>query len=171
MPYNGIKAERDRKRLAEAILAAKGKPFEADMPVQGSARVSSPFGMREHPILHERKMHTGADLAVPMGTPVYATADGYISQAQHKSAGDPRGNNVSVTHPGGQETRYAHLDRFSPEALRGGQVKRGTLLGYSGTTGRSTGPHLHYGQYDKKSGRPVDPMEAVVPWARYAGVS
>lgn len=171
MPYNGIKAERDRKRLAEAILAAKNKQFEAEMPVHGPAPITSGFGMRKHPILGYQKMHTGTDLAVPEGTPVYATADGYISQQQNKSAGDPRGNNVSVTHPGGQETRYAHLRRFSPEALKGGWVKQGTLLGYSGTTGRSTGPHLHYGQYDKRTGRPTDPMEAIVPWARYAGVS
>lgn len=169
MPYNGIKAAADKKRLADAIVAAKNKPFEATSPVHTPAPVTSPFGMRTHPITKQQQMHTGTDLGVPQGTPVYATADGYISQQQHKSAGDPRGNNVSVTHPGGQETRYAHLDRFSPEALKGGWVKQGTLLGYSGTTGRSTGPHLHYGQYDKATGQPTDPMEAIVPWD-YAGV-
>lgn len=171
MPYNGIKAERDKKRLADAILAAKGKPFESGMPVQGSAQVTSPFGPRFHPILKRPQFHTGTDMAVPKGRPVYATEEGWISQAQNKRAGDPRGNNVSVTHPGGQETRYAHLDKFSPESLKGGWVRRGTLLGYSGSTGRSTGPHLHYGLYDKKSGKPSDPMEAVAPWNRYAGVS
>lgn len=125
--------------------------------------------MRIHPILKKPMMHTGTDIAVPRGTPIYATADGYISQAQHKSSGSVSGNNVIVTHPGGQETRYAHLDRFSPEAMKGGWVKRGTLLGYAGSTGRSTGPHLHYGLYDKKTGKPSDPMKAVVPWERYAG--
>ena len=164
MPYNGLKAERDRKRLADAILAAKGKPFESGVPLK-QARVSSPYGMRMHPILKKPQFHQGTDYAAPEGTPIYATQDGYINRAQHKSAGDVKGNNVSVKHAGGQESRYAHMSRFSPKALKGGMVKKGDLLGYVGTTGRSTGPHLHYGLYDK--GQHRDPLEPM--WKRFAG--
>ncbi len=168
MPYNGIKAKRDKERLAQAILAAQGQPFETEMPVKG--RMTSGYGMRTHPILKVQKFHAGVDIAAPQGTPVYATAPGYVSQAQHKSAGAPEGNNVVIAHPGGQATRYAHLDRFSPQALKGGPVKQGDLLGYVGTTGRSTGPHLHYGLHDRKTKRHSNPMVPMVPWARdYAG--
>lgn len=169
MPYNGIKAKRDKERLAQAILAARGQQFETEMPVQGHQ--TSGYGMRVHPILKVPKFHAGVDIAAPTGTPVYATADGYVSQAQHKSSGSAEGNNVVIAHPGGQATKYAHLDRFAPRALKGGQVKKGELIGYVGTTGRSTGPHLHYGLRDRKTNRHYDPMEPMVPWQRsYAGV-
>lgn len=169
MPYNGLKAERDKKRLAEAILAAKGQQLETDMPMKGNSRVSSGYGPRIHPITKKPQFHTGTDLPAPEGTPIYATEDGVINQAQNKSSGSISGNNVSVRHNNGEETRYAHMKRFSPEALKGGMVKKGTLLGYVGSTGRSTGPHLHYGRY--KNNKPADPMETMVPWQRkYAGV-
>lgn len=168
MPYNGLKAKRDKERLAQAILAAQGQPFETAMPVKG--RVTSGYGMRTHPILKTQKFHSGVDFAAPQGTPVYATADGYISQAQHKSSGDAEGNNVVVAHPGGQETRYAHLSRFSPQAMKGGFVKQGDVIGYVGSTGRSTGPHLHYETRDRKSRQSSNPMGPMVPWERdYAG--
>lgn len=165
MPYNGKKAREARERLTMAVLNAKTQPFEADAPVQGG-RVTSPYGWRKHPILGVLKKHEGADIAAPTGTPIYATADGYISQAQHKSSGSVRGNNVSIKHPGGQETRYEHMDRFAPAALKGGPVRKGDLIGYVGSTGRSTGPHLHYGMLDR--GVPVDPFAPMIPWARYA---
>jgi len=152
MPYNAIKARRDRERLAKAIMA---KTFDPQLPLDEN-RVTSGFGWRKHPTLGTQKFHTGVDLAAPIGTPVVATEEGFISQAQHKRGNAICGNNVTVKHPGIEgETRYEHLDRFSPKALKGGWVKKGDVIGYSGSTGRSTGPHLHYGQYRK--GRPVDP--------------
>lgn len=160
MPYNGRKADEARQRLLDAVFRAQGQGFESGAPIIGPMQVTSGYGPRIHPILGRASMHSGADLAAPIGTPVYATEDGYISQAQHKSSGSPRGNNVVITHPGGQKTEYAHLDRFGQAALRGGAVKRGDVIGYSGTTGRSTGPHLHYGLYDE-AGRSRDPIKPI----------
>jgi murein DD-endopeptidase MepM/ murein hydrolase activator NlpD len=152
MPYNGIKARRDRERLTRAIMAAK---FDPQLPLDEN-RVTSGYGWRKHPVTGKQKFHTGVDLAAAEGEPVYATEDGYISQAQHRSSGSPRGNNVTVKHPGtGKETRYEHMSRFGKPALKGGFVKKGDVIGYTGSTGRSTGPHLHYGQF--RHGKPEDP--------------
>lgn len=155
MPYQGGKVKRDKKRLADAIVRAQTTPLKYDTPLIDT-QITSPFGPRIHPITKQRQDHTGVDLRSPVGDPVFATEDGFISQAQNKSSGSISGNNVRVKHADGRETRYAHLDRFAPAALKGGFVKKGELLGYSGTTGRSTGPHLHYGMY--KGSRPIDPF-------------
>lgn len=155
MPYNGIKARKAREELARAILEAQGKPFEQDAPLKGNYGVGSPFGMRYHPILKKWMPHTGQDYGAPAGTPIYATADGYVSASMRN---DPvAGNAVYIQHPGGQQTRYLHMSKFSDETLKGGPVKKGTLLGYVGSTGRSTGPHLHYGVYD--GGKAQDPSK------------
>lgn len=163
MPYNGVKARADRQKLVEAVFQAQGKPFESDDPLKGSYRIGSPFGMRKHPILHKQMMHSGVDIGAPRGAPIYATADGYISAALRNEP--VQGNAVYVQHPGGQQTRYEHMERFSPQTLKGGPVRRGDVLGYVGSTGRSTGPHLHYGVYDK--GVAVDPRKSLPK--RYAG--
>lgn len=108
------------------------------MPVE-TARMSSSYGMRDHPILRQRREHHGVDLAAPSGTPVYATADGQVGRAQYFGS---YGNYVQIEHGGDLETRYAHLSSYTVSA--GDTVRKGDLIGYVGSTGRSTGPHLHY---------------------------
>ncbi|QZH76614.1 MAG: M23 family metallopeptidase [Erythrobacter sp.] len=108
------------------------------MPVDG-VTLTSGFGMRNHPILNRRARHNGVDLAAPHGTPVYATADGIVEMAQWYSS---YGNYVQIGHGAEMETRYAHLSSYTVSS--GEQVRSGDLIGYVGSTGRSTGPHLHY---------------------------
>jgi murein DD-endopeptidase MepM/ murein hydrolase activator NlpD len=108
------------------------------MPVQGAA-LTSGYGMRIHPVLGGRRQHKGVDLAEPTGSPVYATADGYISRADWFSS---YGLYISIEHGADIQTRYGHLSRLNVGA--GQFVRKGDLIGYVGTTGRSTGPHLHY---------------------------
>jgi murein DD-endopeptidase MepM/ murein hydrolase activator NlpD len=108
------------------------------MPLEGS-QLTSGYGMRTHPVLGGRRKHTGIDLAAPTGTPVYATADGLVGRADWYSS---YGLYISIDHGADMETRYAHLSRLAVAA--GDSVKKGDLIGYVGSTGRSTGPHLHY---------------------------
>jgi murein DD-endopeptidase MepM/ murein hydrolase activator NlpD len=108
------------------------------MPLEGAALTSN-FGMRTHPVLGGRRQHQGIDLAAPTGTPVYATADGIVGRADWYSS---YGLYISINHGASMETRYAHLSRLAVAA--GDNVKKGDLIGYVGSTGRSTGPHLHY---------------------------
>lgn len=107
-------------------------------PVEG-ATFTSGFGMRYHPILHRRRGHKGVDLAVPTGTPVYAPADGVVGKAEWFSS---YGLFIALEHGADIETRYGHLSRLNVAA--GQHVHKGDLIGFVGTTGRSTGPHLHY---------------------------
>ncbi|QUL37141.1 M23 family metallopeptidase [Erythrobacter sp. JK5] len=108
------------------------------MPLAGSVMTSG-YGMRDHPVLKRRARHKGVDLAAPTGTPVYATADGVIERADWFSS---YGLYISIDHGADLETRYAHLSRLAVAA--GERVRKGDLIGYVGSTGRSTGPHLHY---------------------------
>jgi murein DD-endopeptidase MepM/ murein hydrolase activator NlpD len=108
------------------------------IPVAG-VRMSSGFGMRDHPVLGSRRAHKGIDLAGPTGTPVYAPADGVVSKAEWFSS---YGLYIQVEHGGELETRYGHLSRLNVAA--GQFVRKGDLIGFVGSTGRSTGPHLHY---------------------------
>lgn len=107
-------------------------------PLEG-LRMSSDFGMRSHPVLGGMRMHKGIDLSSPIGTPVYATADGVISRADWFSS---YGLFISIEHGGDVQTRYGHLSRLN--VADGQMVHKGDLIGFVGTTGRSTGPHLHY---------------------------
>jgi len=115
-----------------------GVSIPSRMPLEG-AQLTSGFGMRSHPVLGGRRQHAGIDLAAPTGTPVYATADGVIGRADWYSS---YGLYISINHGASMETRYAHLSRLAVAA--GDNVKKGDLIGYVGSTGRSTGPHLHY---------------------------
>lgn len=108
-------------------------------PVQGT--LSSPYGPRFHPVLKEVRLHGGVDWAAPIGTPVIAALPGRIAVV---GDGGGYGNVVYIDHANRVQSRYAHLDRFAPTAKVGAQVKAGDLIGYVGTTGRSTGPHLHF---------------------------
>ena len=109
-------------------------------PING-ARLSSPFGMRKHPIDGFNKMHRGTDFAAPMGTPIMASGDGIIKKASWCGGG---GNCVVIKHNSTYQTVYAHMSKFAPGIKSGIRVKQGQTIGYVGSTGKSTGPHLHY---------------------------
>ena len=109
-------------------------------PING-ARLSSSFGMRKHPILGYNKMHKGTDFAAPEGTPIMASGDGVIIKAGWCGGG---GNCVKIKHNKTYQTIYAHMKNFSNLAIPGNRVKQGQIIGYVGSTGMSTGPHLHY---------------------------
>lgn len=129
-------------------------------PIDG-ARISSKFGMRRHPVLGYSKMHKGMDFAAPTGTPIYAAGDGVIEEVGPKGA---YGNYIRVRHNGKMQTAYAHLSRFGKNIRRGARVSQGDVIGYVGSTGRSTGPHLHYEVLE--NGRQVNPLNADLPTGR-----
>jgi len=137
----------------------EGKFFDANgageqraglvMPTNGG--ITSRFGMRRHPILGYTRMHAGVDFRARTGQPIYAVTDGIVNYAGRKGG---YGNFIRISHGGGLQSGYAHLSRF---AVSGGQrVRRGQVIGYAGSTGLSTGPHLHYELY--RGGRTIDPM-------------
>lgn len=108
------------------------------IPVNG-VKLTSEYGMRWHPVLGGRRQHKGVDLGAPMGTPIHAAADGMVSRADWFSG---YGLYVALQHGGSIETRYGHMSRLAVAA--GQMVHKGDVIGYVGSTGRSTGPHLHY---------------------------
>ena len=124
------------------------------MPL-GNASLTSGYGMRTHPVLGGRRAHAGVDLAAPTGTPIYATADGVVSKAEWFSS---YGLFVSIEHGAQLQTRYAHMSRIA--VADGERVKKGDIIGYVGSTGRSTGPHLHYEV--RVEGRAVNPIPYMV---------
>lgn len=126
-------------------------------PIDG-ARMSSGFGMRRHPILGYSKMHKGTDFAAPTGTPIYAAGNGVVEEIGRKGA---YGNYIRIRHNKEISTAYAHMSRFNKALRRGGRVNQGEVIGYVGTTGRSTGPHLHYEVL--RGGRQVNPMSVDLP--------
>ena len=109
-------------------------------PING-ARLSSPFGMRKHPIDGFNKMHRGTDFAAPMGTPIMASGDGVVKKAGWCGGG---GNCVKIKHNSTYQTVYAHMSKFARGIKTGVRVKQGQTIGYVGSTGKSTGRHLHY---------------------------
>ena len=119
-----------------------------------SIRVTSRFGMRYHPVVGQRKMHRGVDYGAPRGTPIRAVADGTVSYAGRKGA---NGNLVVLRHANGYVTLYAHLSDISNGIRPGKKVTKKTVIGKVGSTGRSTGPHLHFGM--KRHGKYVNPMK------------
>ncbi|MBP0616742.1 M23 family metallopeptidase [Jiella mangrovi] len=131
--------------------ASAAGPSGMIVPVKGV--LTSTFGPRRHPILKKVRIHKGVDFAAPIGTKVHAAFAGTIVYA---GDGKGYGNLLRIDHGGGRETRYAHLDRFAPGAKPGRKVAAGELIGTIGTTGLSTGPHLHFEMY--LSGKAVDPL-------------
>ena len=109
-------------------------------PING-ARLSSSFGMRKHPILGFNKMHRGTDFAAPEGTPIMASGDGKVIRARWCGGG---GNCIKIRHNSTYSTVYAHLKNFARGIREGVRVTQGQIIGYVGSTGMSTGPHLHY---------------------------
>ncbi|MCI0572546.1 MAG: M23 family metallopeptidase [Myxococcaceae bacterium] len=122
------------------------------------AHVTSRFGSRFHPILKYLKAHNGVDYGAPTGTPVWAVSDGTVTQAGYAGAG---GNTVCVKHNNGFESCYLHLSGYGRGVRRGARISQKQIVGYVGTTGRSTGPHLHYAL--KRGGRFVNPLNQKFP--------
>ncbi len=131
--YSGSEGHYDRngKSVKKALMKT---------PING-ARLSSPFGMRKHPIDGFNKMHRGTDFAAPMGTPIMASGDGVVKKAGWCGGG---GNCVKIKHNSTYQTVYAHMSKFARGIKAGVRVKQGQTIGYVGSTGKSTGPHLHY---------------------------
>ena len=126
-------------------------------PING-ARLSSSFGKRKHPILGFTKMHTGTDFAAPMGTPILASGDGLVVRAQWCGGG---GNCVKIKHNRVYQTVYAHMSKFGRGIKKGARVKQGQIIGYVGSTGLSTGPHLHYEVIE--NGRKINSQKLKLP--------
>lgn len=127
----------------ENYYDAEGKTAKRKLratPING-ARLSSSFGARRHPILGYRKMHNGVDFAAPTGTPIMAAGSGVIERANRYGS---FGNYIRIRHSDGYQTAYAHLNGFARGIKKGVRVRQDQIIGYVGTTGRSTGPHLHY---------------------------
>jgi murein DD-endopeptidase MepM/ murein hydrolase activator NlpD len=131
------------KKGSEGHYDENGKSVEKALmktPING-ARLSSAFGMRKHPIDGFNKMHRGTDFAAPMGTPIMASGSGLVTRARWCGGG---GNCVKIKHNSTYETIYAHMKNFARGIKEGVRVKQGQIIGYVGSTGKSTGPHLHY---------------------------
>lgn len=129
-------------------------------PIDG-ARLSSNYGMRRHPILGYNKMHHGLDFAAPTGTPIMAAGDGVVEYAGRKGS---YGHYIRIRHPNQYHTVYAHLTRYARGLKKGVRVKQGETIGYVGSTGRSTGPHLHYEVHHR--GQHVNPAQVKTPPGR-----
>ncbi|WP_241023519.1 M23 family metallopeptidase [Paraburkholderia sp. Ac-20340] len=127
-----------------------GKPFAMPLDYR---RVSSPFGMRTHPVYGEPRFHEGVDLTAPVGTPIYAAASGTLALA---ARGHGYGKLVVLRHDDGYSTRYAHLASWAAGLRFGQRVEQGQVIGYVGRTGTTTGPHLHFEV--RRNDQPVDPL-------------
>ena len=128
---------------SEDFYDIRGKSITKSLmktPING-ARLSSSFGMRKHPILGYNKMHRGTDFAAPSGTPIMASGSGTVTRARWCGGG---GNCIKIKHNSTYETIYAHMKAFAKGIKEGRKVKQGQIIGYVGSTGLSTGPHLHY---------------------------
>jgi len=139
---------------------AKGESVRKTLmrtPIDG-ARLSSRFGKRKHPILGYTRMHTGTDFAAPRGTPIYAAGNGTVVQAGRNGG---YGTYTRIRHNGTYQTAYAHMSRLAKKTRKGARVKQGQIIGYVGTTGRSTGPHLHYEVL--RNGRQINPRSVRIP--------
>ncbi|MEM6535226.1 MAG: peptidoglycan DD-metalloendopeptidase family protein [Pseudomonadota bacterium] len=134
--------------------------FLMKTPING-ARLSSHFGKRRHPISGYTRLHKGTDFAAPTGTPVYAAGHGTVERASRYGG---YGHYVRIRHANGYKTAYAHLSRFGRGIRSGKRVRQGDVIGYVGSTGASTGPHLHYEVYIK--GKPVNAMTLKLPTGR-----
>ena len=127
-------------------------------PVRGDVRLTSGFGMRFHPLLNERRMHTGVDWATNPGTPVLAAGNGVVEEAGRKGQ---YGNYIRIRHANGYKTAYGHMSRFASGVSDGVKVRQGQIIGYVGSTGLASGPHVHFEVLVNSSY--VDPMSIQVP--------
>jgi len=148
------------KKGSEGHYDENGKSVEKALmktPING-ARLSSAFGMRKHPIDGYNKMHRGTDFAAPMGTPIMASGSGVITRARWCGGG---GNCIKIKHNSTYETIYAHMKNFARGIKEGLRVKQGQIIGYVGSTGKSTGPHLHYEVV--KNGKKINSQKLKLP--------
>lgn len=136
------------KNIRQAAMAA---------PLRSGYRISSSYGYRRHPIAGYRKMHQGTDMAAPTGTPVVAPADGVVVEARRWGG---YGNWLRIRHANGLETGYGHLSRYGSGIRAGQRVRQGQVVAYVGSTGASTGPHLHYEMW--RSGQRINPSSVRV---------
>ena len=134
--------------------------FLMKTPVNG-ARLSSRFGTRRHPISGYTRLHKGTDFAAPTGTPIYAAGNGVIERASRYGG---YGHYIRIRHANGYKTAYAHLSRYARGVRKGTRVRQGQTIGFVGSTGASTGPHLHYEVY--RNGTPLDVMRLNLPTGR-----
>jgi murein DD-endopeptidase MepM/ murein hydrolase activator NlpD len=141
-----VEMARDKEQMLASIPAIQ--------PVANKdlKKMASGYGYRIHPIYKVRKLHTGTDFSAPTGTPIYATGDGKVSTYKRSRAG--YGNHIIIDHGYGYQTLYAHMSKV--DVKRGQKVKRGDVIGYIGSSGRSTAPHLHYEVI--KDGRKINPI-------------
>lgn len=147
--FKGWKTAQDSRRPAPAPSVRPLMARQAPAPTSPQ-RISGAMGMRRDPILNRMRYHAGVDLPEPAGKPVYATADGTVALAGRTGG---YGLLVTIRHRAGYETRYAHMSQIT--VAPGQALRRGRLIGYVGSTGHSTGPHLHYEV--RLNGRAVDP--------------
>ena len=162
LEYNGVKA--GKKRLIRFETDGKNAEYFSDKGISQPrsvisiplhyTRISSRFGMRYHPVLKRKKLHNGVDFAASTGSPVWSCAEGTIIIAGMQGA---NGNLVGIDHGDGLVSYYAHLSRFAKGIKQGLKVRQRQVIGYVGNTGRSTGPHLHFGL--KKGGQFIDPLK------------
>lgn len=130
----------------------------AGQPVESYTRISSPYGIRMHPTLKTIKMHTGIDYAAPTNTKILAPSDGIVTHNDWKGG---YGKAIMLVHDNGMETLYAHMNDFVASLKVGSRVKAGDVIGYVGSTGRSTGPHVHYEV--RINGQTVNPASVALP--------
>jgi len=135
-----------------------GKRFLIRRPLKGGGNLRSRFGYRRHPVTGRSKLHTGTDLAAPYGTPVYASGDGIVEKAQWFSG---YGRYIKLKHVNGFTTAYAHMSRLVSSMAPGVRVRQGQIIGYVGSTGLSTGNHLHFEV--RINNRPVDALSVKLP--------
>ena len=148
------------KKESEGYYDQNGRSVEKALmktPING-ARLSSAFGMRKHPIDGYNKMHRGTDFAAPTGTPIMASGSGIITRARWCGGG---GNCVKIKHNSIYETIYAHMKNFAQGIKEGVRIKQGQIIGYVGSTGKSTGPHLHYEVV--KNGKKINSQKLKLP--------
>ena len=148
------------KKGSEGHYDESGKSVKKALmktPING-ARLSSAFGMRKHPIDGYNKMHRGTDFAAPMGTPIMASGNGIITRARWCGGG---GNCIKIKHNSTYETIYAHMKNFARGIREGLRIKQGQIIGYVGSTGKSTGPHLHYEVV--KNGKKINSQKLKLP--------
>ncbi len=154
---NRMQAQKKSYKELDVLINSKEKILAATPAIQPVSnkdldRIASGFGYRIDPIYKTIKMHAGLDFTAPQGTPVYATADGVVTTAGFNEGGF--GNHVIINHGYGYETLYGHMVRIKTKV--GKKVKRGEIIGYVGSTGKSTGPHCHYEVH--KNGQKLDPV-------------
>jgi murein DD-endopeptidase MepM/ murein hydrolase activator NlpD len=145
---------------------AKGRSVKKTLmrtPIDG-ARLTSGFGKRKHPTLGYTKMHRGVDFGARSGTPIMAAGNGIVEVAGRNGG---YGNYVRIRHSGSYKTAYAHMKKFAKGVRKGSRVKQGQIIGYVGTTGRSTGPHLHYEVH--QGGKQINPLSVKLPAGRKLG--